>query len=212
MKLSSTKKFGGFPCAHAQWFDTNKDGTPGACSAFHGYDRFVKLTFTGEPDKYGWVYPFGGLKEVRSWLEFYFDHTSILPANDPWLEQYKEKTYVDIIEENPRLATLRILPYGVSMEMSSLFIWEHVNPYIYSTSEGRVTLTKVECIEHDNNSAFLETSQEQNQHQAQTYTGSLLPKLKMWSYKVPTETLLDFACAKYRSDIQPKSIHVVLGE
>jgi hypothetical protein len=54
------------------------------------------------------------------------------------------------------IVDLRILPYGVSMEMSSIFVWEEINPYIYSISDGRAWVSRVECREHDSNSAFIE--------------------------------------------------------
>jgi len=60
---------------------------------------------------------------------------------------------------------LRILPYGVSMEMSSRFIWEQVNPFILNVTDSRCYVEKVECIEHDSNAAFVEVTEEEARQQ-----------------------------------------------
>ncbi len=144
MILKSTKSFHKLPCAHAQFQDFN-----GPCKSFHGYDRSVTFEFSGEPDQYGWIVGFGHLKPVRAFLEYYFDHTAVAPANDPRLDSIKQAAESGLFD-------LRVLPYGVSMEMSSVFIWEQVNPYIHGISDGRAWISKVECREHDSNSAFIE--------------------------------------------------------
>jgi len=68
IQLKATKVYKNLPCAHAQWFDTLEDGSPGHCAQVHGYDRSVEFTFTGEPDEHGWIVPFGGLKPVKEFL------------------------------------------------------------------------------------------------------------------------------------------------
>ena len=143
LKVKSTKAWHKLPCAHAQWFDKEPDGSVGMCSGSHGYDRSVILTFSGNIDEMGWIVPFGELRAVKQFMEYYFDHTALFPANDPRLNQIKKiasQTY-------PPLFNYRILPYGVSMEMSSLFIWEQVNPYIVEQTQGRCYVERVESIE-----------------------------------------------------------------
>jgi 6-pyruvoyl-tetrahydropterin synthase len=152
IKIKSTKVYRNLPCAHAQWFDTNEDGSPGHCAQIHGYDRSVEFTFAGTPDGHGWIVPFGGLKPVKEFLEYYFDHVTVLPADDPRLEHIP----AEMTDAGGLLGTLRVLPYGVSMEMSSLFIWEHVNAYIYKTTEGRCYVERVRVYEHDRNDAMVE--------------------------------------------------------
>lgn len=195
LTVHSTKAFVNLACAHAQFFDKNEDGTPGNCAALHGYDRTVKLTFSGVVDENGWLVAFGKLKEVKSWLEYYFDHTTVLPANDP---------RINIPEiQSSLLATLRILPYGVSMEMSSLFIWEHVNPYIKFVTNGRAYVSRVESIEHERNSAFIEMDQDTAWSQARhhfanwkqahikkvEYEDFLLPKKETWYWENPRDAI-----------------------
>jgi 6-pyruvoyl-tetrahydropterin synthase len=161
VKVKSTKAWHKLPCGHAQWFDKNPDGSPGACANVHGYDRSIKMTFAGEVDEMGWIVPFGELKSVKKFLEYYFDHTTVIPANDPRLNAFR-----DVINAtDPPMFQLRILPYGVSMEMSSRFIWEQVNPFILNVTDGRCYVEKVECIEHDSNAAFIEVTEEEARHQ-----------------------------------------------
>ena len=181
--VKSTKAFHKLPVAHMQWFDTDSTGQPctGPCSKWHGYDRSVILEFSGEVDEHGWVVPFGGLKIVRTFLEYYFDHTAVAPADDPRLEDIKEAGKKGLVE-------LRILPYGVSMEMSALFIWEQVNPYIRSITDGRCWLSKVECREHDSNSAFIEVPKEVGLNDKFKDSGSLVMK-KEWQWVSPKQVL-----------------------
>lgn len=147
--LRSTKSYHKLPCAHRQWFDSNPDGSAGPCAKLHGYDRSVSFEFAGAPDEHGWLVGFGDLKRVKSFLEYYFDHTALVAADDPDLDALMHADEQGLID-------LRILPYGVSMEMSSLFIWEQVNPFIAAVTNRRCYVSKVESREHDGNSAFFE--------------------------------------------------------
>lgn len=186
IKVKSTKAWHKLPCAHAQHFDLEQDGSPGECASIHGYDRSVKITFAGEVDEQGWIVPFGELKQVKEFIEYYFDHTCVLPANDPRLN-YILETY----NKTPiaPLFKLRVLPYGVSMEMSSLFIWEHVNAFVRHITDDRCYVERVESIEHDSNSAFIEVSEEVAKRVVVDPTVSLLPKKPMWTYKQPQTVL-----------------------
>jgi len=83
MKVKSTKAWHKLPCAHSQYHDREADGSFGECASWHGYDRSIKMTFAGDVDEYGWIVPFGELKAVKQFLEYYFDHTAVMPANDP---------------------------------------------------------------------------------------------------------------------------------
>lgn len=164
MKVKSTKAWHKLPCAHAQWFHVNDDGTPGNCASWHGYDRSVIMTFAGRTDEMGWVVPFGGLKKVKEFVEYYFDHTALIPANDPRVEEIIRISDGMTIP----LFKYRVLPYGVSMEMSSLFVWEQVNPYILDITDGRCYLEKVEMVEHDSNSAFIIVTEDDARRQARS--------------------------------------------
>ncbi len=182
MKFKSTKSYFNLPVAHMQWFDTDKDGNPGPCAKWHGYDRSVHFEFTGDVDEHGWIVGFGDLKPVKEFLEYYFDHTALAGADDPRLEQIYQ-AHVD------GLVDLRVLPYGVSMEMSALFIWEQVNPFIYELTNGRVYVSKVECREHDKNSAFIEVEQSVALEQGQAAEHILLKTDIFYKFVPPLEAL-----------------------
>lgn len=176
MQIKSTKAWHKLPCAHAQWFDREEDGSPGDCSSWHGYDRSVKMTFAGRVDKYGWIVPFGGLREVKKFIEYYFDHTAVIPANDP-----RKDELIRISEEmNPPMFRYRVLPYGVSMEMSALFVWEQVNPYILNVTNERCYLERVEIIEHDSNAGYIEVTEADARRQARAIQGGWLRQEQVW--------------------------------
>ena len=187
MILRSTKSYWKLPCAHMQWFDRDANGNDGPCAKWHGYDRSVHFEFTGEADQHGWIVGFGNLKPVKQFLEYYFDHTALISADDPRMEDA-------LAAEEAGIVDLRILPYGVSMEMSSIFIWEEVNPYIYSITDGRAYISRVECREHDGNSAFIEISKPTAFKQAKpkaTVRNYLLTK-REWEWVPPQEVLRQY--------------------
>lgn len=189
LKVKSTKKYLNLPCGHSQWFDCNDDGSPGHCASIHGYDRSVEFTFSGTPDEHGWIFPFGKeLKPVKAFLEYYFDHVTVLPADDPRLASIEEAA-----KPGGPLAELRILPSGVSMEMSSVFIWEHVNAYIQKITLGRVFIEKVHVWEHERNSGFVEVDEDTARINAAQYLkdweGMELPLQPRWDWEAPYDLL-----------------------
>jgi len=179
--IKSQKSFHKLPCAHAQFQDFD-----GPCKTFHGYDRSVSFEFSGEIDEYGWLVGFGHLKPVRAFLEYYFDHTAVAPANDPRLAEI-------IKAEEAGLFTLRVLPYGVSMEMSALFIWEQVNPFIHKITDGRAWISRIECREQDSNAASIEvpTRSYRMKHEMEVKAkqGEYLTLNPRWDYKKPQDVL-----------------------
>lgn len=187
IKIKSTKVFKYLPCGHAQFFDKEADGSPGECASIHGYDRSVELTFAGDVDDMGWIVPFGELKDIKTFIEYYFDHVTVLPANDPRLHLLTE----ELTAPGGLLGTVRILPSGVSMEMSSLFIWEWVNHYIYKITDGRCYVESVRVYEHDRNDAFIEVSEDTAKQDAQRKMSlnQTLPMQSRWEWESPKEAL-----------------------
>lgn len=183
VKIKSTKSYLNLPCGHAQWFDKNPDGTTGHCAQVHGYDRSCEFTFGGDVDDHGWVIPFGGLKDVKKFLEYYFDHVTVIGADDPRLESLSD----DVVGPDGLLGALRVLPYGVSMEMSSLFIWEQVNAFVYQITSGRVYVERVHMREHERNSAFTEADEKSAKLAAIEFLGEREPlELKpRWQFIMP---------------------------
>lgn len=175
-----TKTFEKLPVAHCQFQDTNADGTPGQCAALHGYDRSVTIEISAwNLDPYGWVFPFGAFKDIRKWLEFYFDHTSVFPANDPRLPAIEQAIQSGII------ATAKILPYGVSMEMSALFLYEQANAYVYEKSGYRAAITSIEFREHSSNSGTLKVD-------LQTSIDNAKRNLELGNPQLVTQDVWDF--------------------
>lgn len=145
-KFYSTKSFWNLPCAHRQWRH------PGHCSKVHGYSRsfhFLFLSTSGELDGTGFVMDFSELKELKAWLEEYFDHTLLLCEDDPLLPQFR-----DI--ESQGGAKIKTLPYGVSMEGTARFVYDTWAPKIREYSNGNVELMRVEVKENDKNSGIFE--------------------------------------------------------
>ena len=187
IKVKSTKVFKYLPCGHAQFFDKEPDGSPGECASVHGYDRDVEFTFAGEVDEYGWIVPFGELKPIKQFLEYYFDHVTVLPANDPRIADIPDT----LKQPGQIFGTLRVLPSGVSMEMSSLFIWEHVNAYIYNITSGRCYVERVRVYEHDRNDAMVEVDEATAKADAQRKapSGEFLPMKSVWDWEAPQDAV-----------------------
>ena len=189
LKVKSTKVFRNLPCGHAQFFDKEPDGSPGECASVHGYDRSVELTFAGDVDDMGWIVPFGELGVVKKWLEYYFDHVTVLPANDPRITDIPDA----LKGPGGIFGTLRVLPSGVSMEMSSVFIWEHINAYIYSITDTRCWVEGVRVYEHERNDAMIEVDEATARKSAienmEKWAGNLLPTKPVWDWEEPKALL-----------------------
>lgn len=140
-KLISTKLFSGFPCTHRQWkSDTH-------CHFVHGYSRSFYFEFSAsELTKEGWVVDFAGLKEVKIWLDYMFDHTFLVSADDPFLETFKELDKQGVIQ-------LRVFE-NVGMEGTAKFVYEHVNKMILDKFQGRAWVSKLQCFENEKNSVI----------------------------------------------------------
>ena len=155
MIFKATKRYSNLPCSHQQHFDTDESGVKGTgvCAKTHGYSREFIFEFSCTlTDENGWVIGFGDLKEIKSWLEYMFDHTTLFEANDPRLK--------DAIAFNKKnnLFNLRVLPYGVSMEQTALFVAIMVNHYIIDLTNGRVWISNLEVKENDKNSGIIDLS------------------------------------------------------
>jgi 6-pyruvoyl-tetrahydropterin synthase len=189
LKVKSTKVFRNLPCGHAQFFDKEADGSPGECASVHGYDRHVEVTFAGEPDDMGWIVAFGdATKPIKRFLEYYFDHVTVLPANDPRLGEIPPV----LTEPGNLFGTLRVLPSGVSMEMSSVFAWEWINHYVYKITNGRCYVERVRIYEHERNDAMCEVDEETAKRDAtrKNVAGlEALPEQRYWDWESPADLL-----------------------
>lgn len=140
-KYYSTKHFIGYPCTHRQWKAESH------CKYVHGYSRSFFFEFAcSEQTQEGWVVDFGGLKEVKAWLDHWFDHTFLASSNDPYMESFKELDRQGVIQ-------LRVFE-NVGMEGTAKFVYEQINPMIKKLTNERAWITKVEVRENEKNSAI----------------------------------------------------------
>jgi 6-pyruvoyltetrahydropterin/6-carboxytetrahydropterin synthase len=141
--FKSTKRFTGFPCTHRQWRADSH------CKFVHGYSREFFFEFAAqELTKEGWVVDFGGLKQVKQFLDYTFDHTFLVAQDDPELETFKALDARGTI-------MLRVLP-NPGMEGTALFVYQEATKILESLYGKRAWITKVEVRENEKNSAIFE--------------------------------------------------------
>ena len=139
--FKSTKRFTGFPCTHRQWRAESH------CRYVHGYSREFIFEFAAkELTKEGWVVDFGGLKELKTWLEHVFDHTFLVAQDDPELETFQALDKKGVIQ-------LRILP-NPGMEGTAEHVYHQGMEILKSLYGDRAGITKVEVRENEKNSAI----------------------------------------------------------
>jgi len=151
-KYQSTKVFDGFSCVFRQW---KAEGTH--CKYVHGYGVSFKVWFEGELDEKNWVWDFGGMKRAKgtidgmnpkAWMDYMFDHTMIIAEDDPFLESFK-------LMGQAGAAQVRILP-AVGAEKFAEYIFNKLQEFIHTETEGRVRVVRVDFMEHGRNSAIYE--------------------------------------------------------
>jgi 6-pyruvoyltetrahydropterin/6-carboxytetrahydropterin synthase len=153
----STKIFDGYSTVFRQWKAENTH-----CQFLHGYGVSFRVWFEGELDERNWVWDFGGMKRAKgtidgmnpkAWMDYMFDHTTIVADDDPYLEQFKEMWKDGIIQ-------LRIIP-ATGAEQFAKYIYEKLNTFIKKETDGRVKIVQVEFREHEKNTAFYKSDDKQ---------------------------------------------------
>jgi 6-pyruvoyltetrahydropterin/6-carboxytetrahydropterin synthase len=141
--FSCTKTFSGFPCCHRQWRHS------GHCRFVHGYSRSFTCWFRAtELDQNGFVVDFSSLGALQSQLAHQFDHTFLVNADDPLLDQWQA------LHEQGAL-DLRVME-NVGMEASAQLVWSWANGLLQSRDSGRSCCWKVEARENEKNAACFE--------------------------------------------------------
>ena len=139
--FKSTKSFYGFPCTHRGWKGESH------CRFIHGYSREFHFEFScHELTKEGWVVDFGGLTELKSWLDDNFDHTFLAASDDPHLELFKQMQAKELIQ-------LRILP-NIGMEGTAVYVYDNIKALIERITAGRAWISKIEVRENEKNSGI----------------------------------------------------------
>jgi 6-pyruvoyltetrahydropterin/6-carboxytetrahydropterin synthase len=151
-KYQSTKVFDGFSCVFRQW---RAEGTH--CKYVHGYGVSFKVWFEGELDERNWVWDFGGMKRAKgtidgmnpkAWMDYMFDHTMIVAEDDPFIESFK-------LMDRAGAAQVRIIP-AVGAEKFAEYVYNKLQEFIHTETEGRVRIARVDFMEHGRNSAIYE--------------------------------------------------------
>jgi 6-pyruvoyltetrahydropterin/6-carboxytetrahydropterin synthase len=150
--FQSTKVFDGFSCCFRQWKAKNTH-----CKFLHGYGVSFKVKFEGELDHRNWVWDFGGMKRAKTkidgmspkeWMDYMFDHTIIVAADDPYINTFQQL-------DNAGLAQVRIVP-ATGAEKFAEYIYNKLSKFVYKETEDRVTIKRVEFMEHNKNTAIYE--------------------------------------------------------
>lgn len=139
-KLTIKKKYTDLPFSHRQ------PKHSGHCRFVHGHNVTFEFTFAAkELDENGFVVDFGKLKFLKDYLYKMFDHTFLIPLDDPEM-----KIWEDLYSKN--LIDLRIVP-DVSAEGLSIFILEKANEILNTQTNNRVSVVEVTVWEDEKNSA-----------------------------------------------------------
>ena len=134
-KFQSTKIFDGFSTVFRQW----------------------KVTFEGDLDYRNWVWDFGGMKRsktkidgmsAKEWMDYTFDHTTVIANDDPELNIFTEMDRSGIIQ-------LRILE-ATGAEKFSEYIFNKLNEFVIQETDSRVKIIRVEFSENKKNTAIYE--------------------------------------------------------
>lgn len=174
--FQSTKTYGtdrGLSTCFRQWRANHSH-----CSTLHGYSLGFKFIFESETlDEKNWCFDFGGMKPIKEYLDWMFDHTILVAEDDPALSFFKGmaeySTSFDFTEtektpgakpyEEGRICDLRIVP-GVGCEMTAKMVYDKTVEILENMKAGLpgfsrydvnpdVRLVSVECFEHGSNSA-----------------------------------------------------------
>ena len=148
--FQSTKLYDGFSTVFRQWKAEKTH-----CRHLHGYGVSFRVWYEGELDHRNWVADFGLLKRAKgtidgmnpkTWMDYMFDHTTIIAEDDPFLEGFKKMHEQDIIQ-------LRIIP-AVGAEQFAKYVYDKLNTFVQEETEGRVRVAQVEFMEHSKNTAI----------------------------------------------------------
>jgi 6-pyruvoyltetrahydropterin/6-carboxytetrahydropterin synthase len=142
---SCSKRFSGYPCCHRQWRH------PGHCRFVHGYSRSFTFWFRATAlDACGFVVDFSSLRPLESRLAAQFDHTFLVNADDPLLDQWQHLHAEGALD-------LRVME-NVGMEASAALVWQWANELLREREGGRACCWKAEARENDRNGACFEAT------------------------------------------------------
>lgn len=150
MSFQSTKLFDGYSTVFRQW---RAEGTH--CRFLHGYGISFRVWFEGDLDHRNWVWDFGGMKRAsgtidgknpKEWMDYMFDHTTVVAEDDPYLSYFENMAEDEIIQ-------LRVIP-AVGAEQFAKFVYDKLSIFVKAETQGRVKIAQVEFMEHGKNTAI----------------------------------------------------------
>ena len=143
MGYQSSKTYGhdvGLSCCFRQWKAESH------CHFLHGYALKVHLEFVcDELDERNWVMDFGGLKQVKEWLQSVFDHKTLVDKHDPLISSLRELHQAGVID--------MIIVDQVGCEAFAKMVYDYVKMWLLHIHGTRVRLLRAEVHEHGANSA-----------------------------------------------------------
>ena len=148
----STKTYGhdvGLSCVFRQ------PNAKSHCRHLHGYALSFTFKFgCNYLDKNNWVVDFGGLKDLKQWLQDHFDHKLILDTNDACLGGMKSLEAMDLCS----VVTFD----GVGCEKFAEHAWRYANNLVWHMTKGRCRCISCEVKEHGANSGIFHESEDTN--------------------------------------------------
>lgn len=119
------------------------------CSLLHGYALAVTIVFQCHTlDERNWVIDFGGLDWVKTYLEYTFDHKTLVADDDPAIGTFRDLADAGLIE------MVRVPRVGC--ESFAEMIYYHVQRVVRGdpSSDARgLSVKSVTVAEHGANSA-----------------------------------------------------------
>lgn len=119
------------------------------CRFLHGYALAVRLEFEcedGARDENGWVVDFGGMKDIKRYLQETFDHKVLVAHDDPQKDEIMQLAglgLADVVEVA-----------GTGCEAFAAMIYIEVDQWLRRKYDPRHTrLAEVHVMEHGANSA-----------------------------------------------------------
>ena len=91
-----------------------------------------------------WIVDFGGYKAkpvgtgLREWLDYMFDHTTLIEKDDPYLDLFQQMEQMNLLH-------LRVMDTMGAESMAKL-VFDKFNDVLSKTDAGRCKVLKVECF------------------------------------------------------------------
>lgn len=138
--VTCSKKFVDIPFAH------RAPHHEGHCRLIHGHNWSFDITFTGEPDRNGFVIDFGRLRSLRDMFATIFDHKMLINEADPLAQEILRFLRLHEIDNVT-------LVEDCSSEGIAKLVFGLASAFVKQETEGRVWVTKVIVCESETNLA-----------------------------------------------------------